>query len=124
MMERFYAHSVDRLFDVERSILKPLYHVRMAEKELVVTFDLPGVEKDDVTISATSDMISVEAKTRRPVRLMVGGTVQRRVEFERYMQTIRLPVTVDPEKAKAKVQNGLLTVRLPIVRKSIPIKVD
>jgi HSP20 family protein len=43
-----------------------------------------------------------------------------------FRRTLRLPATLDPEKAQAKITDGVLTLRLPKAESSRPktIKVD
>lgn len=124
ILEEIYSGSINWLYDLSRNSLKPLYRIQLRGKELEVTFDLPGVRKEDISISATDQTLSIEAKTKRPIQLMVGGFLQKRVEFERYIESIVLPVRIDPDKAKAKVRDGLLTVRFPVVQKGVIVKVD
>jgi HSP20 family molecular chaperone IbpA len=51
---------------------------------------------------------------QKPIKLMVGGYVQKSVEFAKYVETIRLPVKIDPDKAKADAKNGRLRARFPV----------
>jgi HSP20 family molecular chaperone IbpA len=124
ILEEIYSGSINWLYDLSRNSLKPLYKLRLRERELEVTFDLPGVRKEDISISATDQTLSIEAKTERPIRLMVGGFLQKSVEFERYFESILLPVRIDPDKAKAKVRNGHLTIRFPVIEKGTVVKVE
>lgn len=124
ILEEIYSGSINWLYDLSRNSLKPLYKIQLRDKELEITFDLPGVHKEDISISATDQTLSLEAKTKRPIQLMVGGFLQKRVEFERYIESILLPVRIDPDKAKAKVRNGHLTIRFPVVKKGTLVKVE
>lgn len=124
IFEEVYSSSVAWLFDLRRNSIKPLHRIEVREGEMVVTFDLPGVEKEDISLSATEDELSIEAKMKRPIWLMVGGSFQKRVQFERYAKKINLPVKVDPDQAKAKVRNGLLTTRFSLAHEGTIVKVE
>ena len=124
LFEEAYSGSVNPLFDLKRNLVKPLFRIEVKENEITVSFDLPGVEKEDILLSASEDTLSIEAKMKKPISLMVGGTIQKRVEFERYAKKVRLPVRIDPEKAKAKVTKGLLTIQFPISHKGTIVRVD
>jgi HSP20 family molecular chaperone IbpA len=77
-------------------------------------FDLPLVEKkEDLVLSATEDSLRLEARLRNSVSLMVGGSYQRNVKFEKYTKRIQLPTKVGPEKARARLQNEMLPVEFP-----------
>jgi HSP20 family protein len=111
------------LFDVEAKCLKPLYRIEATDDEVVVTLDLPCVNKEDVVVSSTEDSLNIEAKMRRPVSLRIGGSSQREEEFERYSKSIRLPARVDPSRARATFRSGILTVRLPILRRGKTVRI-
>ena len=123
-IDETYSSSIHWLFDLARHSVKPLHRIDIVGREIVVTFDLPGVEKKDVSLSVSGDILSIEAKMKQPVLLMVGGTLQKRVQFEKYWKRIKLPVRVEPDKAKAKMKNGLLTVTFPGIRHTIDRTID
>jgi HSP20 family protein len=105
------------LFDLKAKSLRPLCRIEATEEAVTVTFDLPYVEKNDISLTSTENTLQIEARMRKAITLRVGGGVQRHVEFERYTGTIRLPTTVQPDKAKATFRNGLLRVKFPIAKK-------
>ena len=101
------------LCDVSKRELKPLVHISETEDELIVTIDLPYVRKEDIKLSAGEDTLKIEAPIRKRLRVNRWGPYQREVEFECFRRTIRLPVNVEPEKARAKFKDGILQVSLP-----------
>ena len=124
IIEEAFGSSINWLFDLQRSVVKPLYRVELKDGHVVVMFDIPGVDKDDVSLTATDDSISIEAKMKRPVSLKVGGSVQKLVEFERYGTTVQLPIRINPDKAKATIKRGILRVRVPLVQRGTRLKVE
>jgi len=111
------------LFDMTSRSLRPLFKIQTTSEAVTVTFDLPFVEKKDISVTTTENTLSVDAKMRKTVTMRVGGTVQRRVQFERYTRHISLPVRVKPESAKATFRNGLLRVKIPVAKKGTKVKV-
>jgi HSP20 family molecular chaperone IbpA len=103
IFEEAYSSSVNWLFDLEKKSVKPLFRVDVGDNELIVTIDLPSVEKKDISLSATEDALNIEAKMKTPISLMVGGSFQELVEFEKYTRKIKLPVKIEPDKARARV---------------------
>ena len=77
------------------------------ENEIVVRADLPGFSKDEVSVNATENALTIEAghKEERRERGEKYYTVERRVGSLR--RVISLPLEVDPEKAKAKMKDGV-----------------
>jgi HSP20 family protein len=111
------------LFDLKSRSLKPLCRVESTEEVVTVTFDLPYVDRKDITLISTGDAVGVEAKTRRAVTLRVGGSVQRQVEFGQYSLRVGLPRKVVPEKGKATFKNGLLRVKFPIAKRGGRVRI-
>jgi HSP20 family protein len=110
-------------FDLKSRSLKPLCRIESTEEAVTVTFDLPYVDRKDITLVSTGDVVGVEAKTRRAVTLRVGGSVQRQVQFEQYSLRVRLPRSVEPEKGKATFKNGLLRVKFPLKKKGGRVRI-
>jgi HSP20 family protein len=100
-------------WDAERQCLIPLSQVTEAGDNIIVTVDLPYVNKEDVKLHATEDAIEVEAKTRQGICFDRWGTVQRCLEFNCFRKKIRLPEKVKPNEAKATFKSGILEVQIP-----------
>jgi HSP20 family protein len=102
--------------------LEPLIEVRVYGDEIVVTSDLPGVDKEDIVVNATEDSLEINAKMRREYCFERWGTLQRRISFSSFKKVIELPSTVDIENVKSRFNRGVLEIRLP--RKSRRRKID
>lgn len=111
------------LFDLKSKSLRPLCRVEATAEAVTVTLDLPYVEKKDISLTSTDDTLSVEAKMRKAVTVRVGGSVQKRVQFQRYTRLVSLPRRVDPEKAKATFKNGLLRVKFPLAKRGNRVRI-
>lgn len=111
------------LFDLKSRSLRPLCRVEATEEAVTVTFDLPYVEKNGISLTSTENTLNVEAKMRKVITLRVGGSVQKHVQFERYTRRIRLPTRVEPERAKATFRNGLLRVKFPIAKRGNRVRI-
>jgi HSP20 family protein len=97
----------------EKCCLVPLVEVQENPEEIIVTADLPYVDKENIDINATETSLEIEAKMRNPVRFERWGTVQREISFDCYHKSVKLPSRVDYEKAKAEFQGGILRISLP-----------
>jgi HSP20 family protein len=122
-VEDFLFGEAAPFYNLESKSLRPLCRIESTEGAVTVTFDLPYVEKEDITLSSDTSTLEVDAKMRKPVKLRVGGTVQKSVLFERYTARVRLPLSVMPEKAKATFRNGLLRIRFPTSKKGHKVKI-
>jgi HSP20 family protein len=75
---------------------EPLVDVITTEKEVKVIAELPGVEKEDIKLHGTEDMLTISVDT--PQR--------------KYYKELELPEKVDPKSAKTSYKNGVLEVTL------------
>jgi HSP20 family protein len=87
--------------------------------ELTVIVELPGVDPDTVKIVAGERTLMLVGERVRP---KVDGRVYQQVEIEygAFQRQVRLPEDVDPERAHARYDRGLLTISLPIADKEPP----
>lgn len=82
------------------------------DNEIIVYVDVPGYSKDDVKVRVTDDTVEVMAE--RKVEAVTGGKyiLKQRVREVLYKR-IDLPIKVRPEQAKAKMENGVLEIKIP-----------
>ena len=83
------------------------------EDEVIVRADLPGFSKEEVSVNATENTLTIEAK-RKEKKEEKGERfyrIERKVGSLR--RTVSLPVEIDAERAKAKMKDGVLEIVLP-----------
>ena len=71
---------------------EPLVDIIKAENELRVVAEVPGVNKEDLRVTANENSITLESVTGQP----------------RYHKIIELPEAIDPKTAKSTYKNGIL----------------
>lgn len=95
--------------------------------DVVVVMDLPGVDLQDIKVSVTGLVLTVEGERRReePVEAEVYFRKER-VEGE-FLRMLELPTDVMNDRAKAAYRDGVLRVTIPkagyMLEKEIKIKV-
>ena len=84
------------------------------DKEYQVLAELPGVNKDEISITINGNQVSVSAEVKHEKDVKSGGTVLR---SERYYGKIQrafaLGQEVDESTAQAKYNDGVLELTLP-----------
>ena len=73
---------------------EPLVDVINGENELRIVAEVPGVNKEDLRLSADENSLTIESITGQP----------------RYHKKIELPEAIDPKTAKSTYKNGILEV--------------
>lgn len=92
--------------------------IRMDVKEngdgYTVSAEIPGVKKDDIHVTVEGGMVTVSAEVKQED---VQKKDDRVLRSERYYgsisRSISLPQDVDQSQAKARYDNGVLTLTLP-----------
>ena len=80
----------------------------------------PGMTKADFDIHLDEDgdlVINMEKKVDAKHEQEKGHYVRREFSYTKFQQTMLLPEDSDREKISAKVENGVLTVNMPKVKK-------
>ena len=88
--------------------------VKETDGGYTVQAEVPGVPKEDIHVAIDGNMVSLRAEVRQHDQKTEGEKVLR---SERYFGSVarsfQLPVDVDAAQAKAKYDNGVLTLTLP-----------
>ena len=91
--------------------------------EFVVAFDLPGVNVDTVDLDIERNVLTVRAERRDPTQPNVELIAAERPRGVFSRQLI-LGDTLDTEKVKASYADGVLTLRIPVLEKAKPRKIE
>ncbi len=109
--------------DGDEGFRMPLVNINEAEKEFVVTMELPGVQKKDIDVSIDGDQLVVTAERSEKVE-SDEGLLRREIRSEKFRRSFTLGQTVDRESIKAKLENGILKVTLLKKAESVGRKID
>jgi len=117
-------HAMDRLF--EDSFVRPgAWSADRSEAfglpldvindtdALVVEAALPGVKPDDVEITVEDGTLSIRAESHSDVESGEGETLVREIRRGSVARVIALPTGLEPDKATATFEHGMLTLRIP-----------
>jgi HSP20 family protein len=102
----------------------PATDVYVSDDELRVTMALPGVAPEDVEITTTPEALIIRGETRREQEEKGGRWMRREISYGRFGRAIALPFSVEADKAKARFENGVLTVSLPKAEAERPRRIN
>jgi len=102
--------------------LMPMDGVRRGD-DVVLRFDLPGINADSIEVTVDRGVLTVGARREEEyaedervfVRERVMGAFTRRVYLSEHL---------DAEKIEAAYNNGVLAVRIPVLERARPRKVE
>lgn len=90
----------------QKNVKKLPADIREIEQAVIVTVELPGVEKNDIDITATDDELYVRAKRSEEPE-------ERSESYSLFCTKVNLPCGIKREEVKASFNNGLLIITLP-----------
>ena len=73
--------------------------VTQDEKSYTLTFDVPGIAKDQLNIGIEGSIVRIDTKEGAP---------------RQYRQAYELPTDIDTASSEAKLENGVLTLKLGV----------
>ncbi len=92
--------------------------VDIADKgdEFVLTAFVPGLKAENLNIQIVEDALSIEGEFGQHE----GEYLMSELPAGAFRRTLRLPTTLDADKAAATIDNGILTLRVPKAESARP----
>jgi len=106
------------------SYATPSVDIVEEDKKFIITTDLPGVAKKDISISAENGVLTIEAQ--RNVEQKNDDKNYRYYERHSgsYKRSFKLTDTLDAENIAAEYKNGVLTLSVPKKEKALARKIE
>ena len=94
------------------SPIKPAYSVDALNRDHTVRIELPGVPRQDITISLEENTLTVRAKRKTfvPPDARILHRELRQADYELHL---RLTPGIDVERLHASLNDGVLSIHLP-----------
>jgi HSP20 family protein len=91
----------------------PLVDVEETSEQFIVRAELPGMKKDDISISVTGSELSLsgERKQEETTRDRTYHRIER--TYGKFRRDMTLPTEVDSSKVSARYVDGILEIFLP-----------
>lgn len=94
-------------------------HIRLSEtgNELIAKAGLPGFEKGEIKLKVTENSIEISAEKKKQTIQKDKSFFRQERSFGAIKRVMPLPYAVKPEEARAKFENGVLTIMMPKAEK-------
>jgi len=93
--------------------LAPRMDVRDTKEGLEITVELPGIAQEDVKISVDDDILTISGEKKSQKETKEEGYRLSERTYGSFSRSISLPSSVDADKIKASMENGVLTLVAP-----------
>ncbi len=115
--------AMDRLFDDD---FRPMHwlsggpdgpalplDVTTDANTLTIEAALPGIKPDDVDITVENGTVTISGKTANERTAEEGAYVLQEIRRGNFSRSVTLPTGLEPDKAKATFENGILRLEIP-----------
>ena len=93
--------------------ISPVIDYSETDKDVVINAELPGVSEKDLDVSIVGDLLTIKGEKKHEKDEEEGESryVERR--YGAFSRTVRLPFDAGDQDVEARMNNGILTVRVP-----------
>ncbi|RKZ95793.1 MAG: Hsp20/alpha crystallin family protein [Gammaproteobacteria bacterium] len=114
------ANSGDRSFEVGDWM--PVVDIEETEDAFSIKAELPGVEKDDVSINIDKGVLTIKGEKKTETE----DKKRHRVEcsYGSFVRSFTLPQSIKVDKVEAQYNNGILNLTIPKSEEAKPKEVE
>jgi HSP20 family protein len=124
-MNRMFEDFLAPVARISECPVVPMIDVKEDESALIVTAELPGVDKEDVQITIHDNVLTLKGEKRGEKRESKDTWHSFERSYGSFVRRVLLPSDVDGDRAEASMDKGVLTLKLPKAKgteKSIPVR--
>ncbi len=88
--------------------------IREEEGQLIISADIPGVEKEEINVKADESSVEISAESNAEVKEENEKYLRRERRSRKFRRTVPWPKNVDPETVSAEYEDGVLEVSADI----------
>jgi HSP20 family protein len=82
-------------------------------KNVVLRVELPGLQKADIEVTVTADLVTITGEKKKEEKIKKKDYYRLECSSGSFAQSFRLPVGLVTDQAKAKFEDGILSIEIP-----------
>jgi len=98
---------------VEEGVWLPAVDIRETDDAIFVEAELPGVKKEDVKVDIKDNVLTISGERKYEKEVKEENIHRMERVYGRFARSFTLPNNVDVDKVEARLEDGVLTIRLP-----------
>jgi HSP20 family protein len=102
----------------------PVVDIYENEENIVITAELPGVDKKDMTVDVKGRVLTLKGERSTDNEVKEDNYYRQERCYGKFERCFSLPVEIDPEKIKADYKDGVLKIDIPKTEESKPKQVS
>lgn len=118
--QKLPAQNRDSVFEMGDWL--PVVDIEETKEAFLVKAELPGVEKDDVSVNIEDGVLTIKGEKKSRTE----DKKQHRVEcsYGSFVRSFTLPKTVKAEEVEAEYKNGILNLTIPKSSATTPQQIE
>jgi HSP20 family protein len=92
----------------------PALEVIEKNRHLVARFELPGLKKEEITVTVTEEGFTVEGERKLEDEEKKHNWYRTERAYGKFVRFVPLPAGINPADVKAAFENGVLEVAVPL----------
>ena len=121
---------MDRLFDT--SFVRPFgspmltrgygvaLDVQTEKDEYVLRANVPGLKPEDLHVEVVDNTVTIHGEIKEESKTEQDNFLLQERRYGQFSRSVTLPTPLDPGKAEATIENGVLVLRLPKAEEAKP----
>ncbi len=119
---RMFGYPVSGSFDRGLQVATLPVDIYEKDNKLIVRAAVPGVKPEDLDVAIENNVLTIRGETKSNFEDEDSETkvYRREVSFGQFSRSIRLPDTLEFDKADAEFKHGFVTIAIPKVEQQKP----
>jgi HSP20 family protein len=123
--DRFFRDLVERVeFSEEGYCISPPMKTFRHNGSFVVRVDLPGVNAQDVHLTAEHGRLTIEGERKRSTEVGEDALFRDELWYGSFRRSVEIPDGLKTDQIKAKYHDGVLEITAPIGEEHLPKKIE
>ncbi len=90
----------------------PSLNLVETKDSLVVELEVPGIDSEDINISVSGEMLTIKGEKKQGAHREEKNYHLAERVYGKFSRSIRLPISVDPERVEARYKDGILLISM------------
>lgn len=120
--QRMIDDAIAKQFAERKLSIRANAEMQETKGEVIVTVELPGVDKNDIKVEVTENSIGVKVEEKSKKEVKKPGFYKVGSRYFGFQAAYSTPTPIDPNSVTASYKNGVLEIRAKKIRAPKPAK--
>lgn len=126
---RGYEDELDGFFNCYgtsqcKGAFSPEADIQESQEAYLVTLEIPGVQKEDVSIALKEDILSIKGEKKKSETEEKVTTLSSERRYGAFEKQFTVPRAIQADAIKADYANGILNLRIPKAEEAKPKQIS